>query len=569
MSAVLCRLHVMNYALIDDVEIEFGLGLNIITGETGAGKSILIGALGLVLGMRASPEVVRTGERKCTVEAILDLRPGHPCLQALQEMGIEADDGELILRREVLAEGRSRCYANGLAIPVRSLHALGRALVDLHGQHDHQSLLDVDQHLDFLDGFAGLEDLSAQVATTYHRLVSLQNRLVEKQAVAQRQRERRELLTFQVEEIAAVNPEPEEDERLVRERSVLEHAERLIETAVLLETQLYEGEDAVADQLGAAVRLLEEAVRMDASLNAQLEELNALCYGLEELARFFTDYAQRVEHNPERLAEVTERLETLNGLKKKYGATLDTVLAYRENALKELKLSDELDASLEEMQRAIADTLETFSSLCETLSDARKKAARKLSTAIRKALKELGMPDVRFEVELDWREDPEGFVERDGKRFEAGARGMERGEFYLSTNPGEAVRPLARVASGGEISRIMLAMKTVLAHTASVQVLIFDEIDLGISGRIAEVVGRQLKALSGAYQTVSITHLPQIAKMADCHFSVRKETLKRRTVTRVVTLEGEDRAEELAQMMGGEEISPVTLQHAREMLQEK
>ncbi len=566
---MLCQLHVMNYALIDDLKVEFGKGLNIITGETGAGKSILVGALGLVLGMRASPDMIRTNEKKCTVEAIFELYLKHPVIKLLNAMGIEAEEGELILRRDVLAEGRSRCYANGLAIPVRALRDLGRALVDLHGQHEHQSLLNVDQHLDFLDGFGNLHMARAQVEKEYERVVRLQNRLIDKTAVAQRQRERRELLTFQIEEIQAAKPEPEEDERLEREQAVLSHAERLIEIAIQIEHVLYEGEQSVADQLGGGAHLLEEAAQLDQSLEPIAEELNGLRYGAEELARAFGDYANRVEHNPQRLMEVTERLETLNALKKKYGGDLSSVLSYQKKAEKELALSDELEASLENIQGKIDDATRAFAACCEKLSTGRHRAADKLSKAIARALRELGMPDVQFDVQLVRRTDPRGLIECDGQRFEAGARGVERGEFFISTNPGEAVRPLVKVASGGEISRIMLAMKTVLAHTDSVQVLIFDEIDIGISGRIAEVVGKKLRDLSTAYQTISITHLPQIAKMADRHFSVRKEVAQQRTVTRVIPLDGDARAGELALMMGGEEISDLTMQHAREMLQER
>ena len=563
---MLCRLHVINYALIDDVEIEFGSGLNIITGETGAGKSILIGALGMALGMRASSEVIRTGEDRCVVEGIFELRADHPCRALLVDAGIEVAQGELILRREVLAEGRSRCYANGLAIPVRLLNALGRLLVDLHGQHDHQSLLDADRHIDFLDGFGNLGELREAVETAYHRLVALQEKLAGRQEEARRMQERRELLAFQVEEIDTAAPESEEDARLTRERSVLEHAERLIEIAVQLEMLLYQGEASIADHLGTAVRLVDEAARMDHSLKPPSEELNALRYQAEELARFFTDYAQRVEHNPERLEEITDRLELLGRLKKKYGESLEAVLAYRGHAAQDLAHSDAVDVSLNKIAAEIAEVEAEFSELCGRLSQARAKAARQLSSGIRKALGELGMPRVAFRVNLTQMEDPEGMVVRKGKRFAAGARGIDRGEFYISTNPGEEVRPLARVASGGEISRIMLALKTVLAHTDSVQVLIFDEIDIGISGRIAEVVGKRLKALSHAYQTISITHLPQIAKMADQHFSVRKGAVGKRTVTRVLTLHGEARIEELARLLGGEKISKLTMQHAREIL---
>ena len=566
---MLCRLHVINYALIDDLKVEFGKGLNIITGETGAGKSILVGALGLVLGMRASPEVIRTGEKKCTVEAIFELHANHPLLSLLDALGIDADEGELIVRRDVLAEGRSRCYANGLAIPVRVLRDLGRALVDLHGQHDHQSLLNTDRHLDFLDGFGNLQFARAQVEKMYEQVVALQNRLIEKTAVAQRQRERRALLEFQIAEIQAANPELEEDARLERERSILSHAERLIEIAVQIEHVLYEGDQSVADQLGEGAHLLDEAAQMDPSLESIAEELNGLRYGAEELARSFGDYANRVEHNPERLMEVADRLETLNALKKKYGGELSRVISYREKAEEELALSDELATSLQEIQVKIDDAMQAFAACCEKLSSGRHKAAGKLSKAIVCALRELGMPDVQFDVQLERRVDPQGLIECDGQRFEAGPRGIERGAFFISTNPGEAVRPLVKVASGGEISRIMLAMKTVLAHTDSVQVLIFDEIDIGISGRIAEVVGKKLRALSSAYQTISITHLPQIAKMADLHFSVQKEVVEQRTVTRVVPLDEDARAGELALMMGGEEISDLTLQHAREMLRER
>ena len=565
---MLSRLHVINYALIDDVEAEFGPGLNIITGETGAGKSILIGALGLVLGARASLDVIRTGEKRCTVEAVFDLNREHPCLLHLSGMGIDAENGELIIRREVLSEGRSRCYANGTAIPARSLQALGKGLVDLHGQHEHQSLLDVDRHIDFLDGFGELGSLRSETAEAFARMSDLQRRLSEARSERDRLRDRRELLGFQVEEIGAAALEAEEDELLAREQSVLTHAERLIESAVELENLLYQGEDSVQDRLASAGRVLEEAAGIDDSLASRAEELDGLRYGVEELARFFGDYAQRVEYSPERLEEVTERLELLGRLKKKYGGSLEEVLAYCEQASAELTRSDEVDASLDGITKDLDAARASLSDLCCRLSEARKKASSRLAKGIQKTLADLGMPGVRFEVRLDRTESVDGPVSWQGHRYQAGPRGVERAEFHISTNPGEAIRPLVRVASGGEISRIMLAMKSVLAGTASVQVLIFDEIDIGISGRIAEVVGRKLKDLSQTYQTVSITHLPQIAKMAERHFSVRKATEGRRTVTRVESLEGDARAEELARLMGGEKISEVTLQHARELLEQ-
>jgi DNA repair protein RecN (Recombination protein N) len=407
---VLSRLHVINYALIDDLEIEFASGLNIITGETGAGKSILVGALGMILGMRASPEVIRSGQDKCTVEAIFDLHANHPCLLPLKEMGVDVEAGELIVRREVLSAGRSRCYVNGLALPVRTLNDLGRTLVDLHGQHDHQSLLDAEQHLDFLDGFGRLRTLRQQVEESHRPLITLQKRKVEKEAIAHRQRERRELLEYQVQEIDAVNAQVDEDVRLDLEGSVLQHAERLTEIAVQLEALLYEGEDSIADRLGKAGQLMDDAARLDKSLAPRGEELDSLRYGVEELARSLSDYAQHIEHNPERLAEVNERLDSLNGLKKKYGGDLDSVFSYWKNAQKELALTDELDAALRELEADIETVLADFTTHCLVLSKARLKASRNLSKQICETLSELGMPDVQFEVRLEQHESEKGFV---------------------------------------------------------------------------------------------------------------------------------------------------------------
>ena len=563
---MLCRLLVVNYALIDKVEIEFGPGLNIITGETGAGKSILIGALGLVLGMRASPEVIRTSEKRCLVEAIFQLQPHHRCLPLLDAMGIEAEHGELIVRREVVANGRSRCFVNGLAVTVRSLLDLARALVDLHGQHDHQSLLYTERHIDFLDGFGSLEKLRESVGIAHSRLSDLLAKQENADAEAQRMRDRRELLEFQVEEIASADPEPDEDERLLQERSLLTHAERLIETAIHLEALLYQGDDAIVDRLGAAEHLLKDAVQMDESLRLQAEELSVQRYAIEELARFFSDYARSVEHNPERLAEVTGRLDLLAHMKKKYGGSLETVLEYRENAEEGLAQSERLDRSLAEVEAEIDSARASLAHLCAGLSKAREAAAHDLSRKTTEALGDLGIPRADFRVELIRDESPDGWVSLDNRRFRAGPKGIERVEFHISTNPGEALRPLVKVASGGEVSRIMLALKSVLSQSDPVQVLIFDEIDIGISGRIADVVGRKLKSLSRARQTICITHLPQIARMAETHLAVHKAVSNGRTVTRVIHLGDEDRARELAKLLGGEKISALTMEHAREML---
>ncbi len=563
---MLRRLHIVNYALIEDVEIEFGPRLNIITGETGAGKSILIGALGLLLGARAHPEMVRTGAERCLAEGVFDLSPKHACLPLLADMGIDAADGELILRREVTAEGRGRSFVNGVAVPVQALKQIGKRLVDLHGQHDHQSLLDTERHLDFLDGFDGATGLVEQTGDAYRALAEAEGALEGLRARAKDLKERRDFQAFQAEEIRAADPKPGEDERLEQERSVLENAERLAEEASQLADLLYQAEDSVVDRLGQVARLAEDIARMDASLAGKMEEIRSLLYGAEEAGRFFVSYTQGVEANPARLQEVEDRLALLSRLKKKYGGTLAEAIARREALERDLALSNRLDEDLASAEQGVSQRRAAFSALCASLSARRREAAGRLAKAIEAALLDLGMARAAFRVELSRTESPTGAAEVEGVRCEAGPRGADRAEFYLSTNPGEDIRPLAKVASGGEISRIMLAMKGVLAGTDSVQVLIFDEIDIGISGRIAEVVGRKLKSLSRAYQTVSITHLPQIAKMADRHFSVYKETRRSRTVTRVRLLEGDARAQELAKLMGGLKVSKLTLKHAEEML---
>jgi DNA repair protein RecN (Recombination protein N) len=322
----------------------------------------------------------------------------------------------------------------------------------------------------------------------------------------------------------------------------------------------------VADRLGKAERLLTDAQGMDATLAGRSEELKDVRYGVEELARFFADYGRGLEHNPERLAEIIERLETIGLLKRKYGGSLASVIEYRESAEKELALSSALQASISILADDIAAARVTLAETCAELSADRKIAAQNMEEAIQEALAEVGMPNARFSVHLSRQEAADGEVMVDGSRFRATASGIETAEFYCSMNPGEETRPLVKVASGGEISRIMLAMKSVLSQTHSVQVLIFDEIDMGISGRIAEVVGRKLQNLAKATQTVSITHLPQIAKMADRHFSARKDVADGRTQTRVTQLSADERAEELAKLLGGEKISELTMEHAREML---
>ena len=561
---MLRALHIQNFALIEDIEVEFGEGFNVITGETGAGKSILIGALSLILGERSRSEGVRKGAKKSLVEGLFHLAGNDRAIRAIADLGVEIED-ELILRREIEAGGRGRCFANDRAITVRTLKSIGDLLVDLHGQHDHQALLRVETHLEFLDRFGGLEPLVEQTGAAYRKLLEWNERLEALQNHKEAAEQRRELYAFQLREIAEADPQPGEVVQLEHERTLLEHSEQLIQAALSLSQLLYDGDDSIADRLGAGEHLLEEAVRDDTQLTERMETYRGVVYEIEDLAAFFRNYADGMERDPDRLDQVRERLALLKRIEKKYGGTLEAVLERKTFLENELQSVENLEVQIEATRQRIAEATTAFSERCDRLSKKRHKIADPLSRKIEEALKDLGMAGASFEVRLTAETDPEGLAQINGERFRAGEKGIEAGEFYIATNVGEARMPLARIASGGEISRIMLALKSILAEGDAISTCVFDEIDIGISGRIAEAVGRKLHLLSQSRQTISITHLPQIASLADVHFRVKKEVGGARTRTEVVSLNEDERVEEVARLLGGESISDLTRKHAREM----
>jgi len=563
---MLQELYIRNYALIEELRLEFSPGLNIITGETGAGKSILIGALGQILGERASVDMIRSGAERCLVEGAFELEDTHPVVSVLKGYGIDLEDGRLILRRELSREGRGRCYVNDLPVTIRTLKSIGDLLVDQHGQHEHQSLLKVESHVDFLDRFGGIAELVEELGENYDKLVSLRTKLEKLRTDRAARQERKELYEFQLKEISDASSDLERIEELQQELSVLQNRERLAEDIAQVYNLLYGAEDSVADRLGIGARWLKDAVEVDSVLKEKLEAYNSLLYGVEDLGFFLRSYSQGLREDPQRLEELRERLAFLERLKKKYGGSVESVFERKAFLEKELSLSDDIDREIEEIEKNLHEVSERFSELCTGVSRRRRSAAEHLAEQVEKSLTELGMPDASFKVNFIEREDPSGNVEIDGRRFNAGPKGIEDIEFYISTNPGEEMKPLVKVASGGEISRIMLSLKSILADVDSIPTLIFDEIDIGISGRIAEAVGRKLKDLSQSHQTISITHLPQIAKMAQRHISVFKETEGGRSVTRAVPLEDDQRVRELAKLLGGEVITETTLEHAREML---
>ncbi len=551
---MLIELRIENFAVIERLEVRLDAGLNVLTGETGAGKSIIVGALSLLLGERASSEAVRTGAERAVVEGVFDVTGRESILAILAEQGLDPEDGLLILRREVAAEGRNRAWVNGAASTAGLVGELGRRLVDLHGQHEHQALLRMDAQRDILDAYAGQTDVAVELRAAYGELAEARRTL---DALESRRREieqRSDFLRFQLQEIDDAKIEAGEEESLEEESRRLEHAEDLARLSEGLHRALYEDESAVSERLGALRRQLEELIRIDPSEEPARELLETAYVNVEELGRRMGDYASRVEHDPARLDRLQRRRDQLFRLKTKYGPTLDDVLQVARSAREELALMEgssfERKALEKERDRATA----RVATVAARLSAGRQAAAERLAGDVMAVLPRLGLEGARFEVSLVPLDEP-------------GPNGAERVEFLVAVNVGFEPRSLARVASGGELSRVMLALKTILARVDSVPTLVFDEIDAGIGGRVAVQVGAKLREVADHHQVFAITHLPQIASRADHHLLVLKGESDGMTRTDLERLEGDPRVRELARMLGGDPESETSLDHARELLQ--
>lgn len=564
---MLTRLRIENFALIESADIEFGPGLNVITGETGAGKSILIGALNSILGGPASADLVRSGADACAVEGLFELDPQGPAVRALAASGVEAVDGQLVLRREIRAGGRSRAFANQQLIPVRALRQLGARLVDLHGQHEHQSLLDPDHHARFLDESGGLRAEAEAVAATCRACRESADALAALKAERQGLREVEELHQYQLEEIRRLAPKPGEDEALESEIQVLEHQTELAQGAGGLYEALYGDEEATVTQLGRARRELERLAEVDPALKSWADAVSEVLYRLEDVAEGLREYGEGLDADPARLVEAHQRLDELVRLRQRHGGNMEAVLMRAAELEAQEERSSGLDSALNQAVARREVLLAEFAEACRRLSAGRQRAAAELSEQVQTRLKALGMAEAVFQVSLSRAAAEDGLAAADGERYRADERGMEAVEFHISANQGERLLPLASVASGGEISRIMLVLKSIIAERDTVGSLVFDEIDVGISGRVAAAVGRRLAELSASHQTILITHLPQIASLADHHFAVRKRREAGRTTTEVVALEAAERTDEIAQLMAGDTVSETARRHAREMLE--
>lgn len=554
---MLSELRIEHFAIIDRLELSLQPGLVIFTGETGAGKSILVDAMALLLGQRAETIFIRQGEERAYVEGVFLIPPQVRDLvrAVLEPEGLLDDPEVVVLARELRAHGRHLARINGRAVSRALLHQVGQLLVDVHGQSEHLSLFRVREHLPLLDRYAGAAVATLQEAyqETYRRWKAVATELERLRRLDREAFQRADLLRYQIDEITAANLQEGEEEALREERLRLANAEKLAAAARQALLVLEEGTPeapSAGDLLGQAVDAVETLARIDPSQTAQTEALTHALEVLNEVALHLRDYLERIEFNPRRLNEVEERLALLENLKRKYGATVTEVLAYAEQARQELESithAEERIAELEEERQQLEQELLRQGL---ALSQARREAAQRLSRAVEAELADLRMSGARFEVGFTHRPDPQGLPLPDGQRVAFDAQGLDRVEFLLAPNPGEGLKPLAKIASGGESSRLMLALKRVLAQADRTPILIFDEIDQGIGGRLGAVVGEKLWRLARHHQVLCITHLPQLAAFGDQHFRVRKEVVQGRTITRVEPLEGEARVRELAQMLG-------------------
>ncbi|MEW6734006.1 MAG: DNA repair protein RecN [Acidobacteriota bacterium] len=557
---MLKALSISNLAVVNRLQVEFEAGLNLLTGETGSGKSIIVDALGVLLGGRGSQDIIRSGEQKAFVEGCFQVSGHKDLFEIVERAGIETDGAELIIRRELSATGRSRAFINDQLTTIGFLRELRPFLVDIHGQGEQQTLLYPDSHIDLLDLFAGFEKECSQIRESYRRWQELELALAELRRDEADRLRSLDILEFQLREIERARLQVGEDARLEEEKRLLLNAERLTSLSAQCYDLLYESESAALAQLATVGRRLEELASLDGRFISYIESVHNAKYSLEDLAFFLRDYVDNINFSAERLKEIEERLVEIDRLKRKYGHTIEEIKTVASQMHERLEQLESFDTREQELMTTSTAARSTYWQLAETLSRKRRQAARKLETAVIAELQQLAMERIQFII---------SFISaaEDGPR--AGERGLDTVEFLVSANVGEELRPLAKIASGGEISRLMLALKTITAPSEYPRTLVFDEIDVGIGGRVAESVGQRLKRLAATSQVLCVTHQAQIARFADVHYSVEKHIVGERTEVLVEKLDRAGRIEELARMIGGAEITELTRRHAHELLTER
>ena len=564
---MLTELSIKNFAIIDDLTIHFSDGLTILSGETGAGKSIIINAINLLLGSRATSKMIRTGADTAEIEALFHLPPASPVIALLADCEIESGE-ELLIRRIISKNDRHRIYINGRLSTMQLLNQVTENLAAISGQHEHQQLLNTARHLTILDQFGDILPLRQQVYDCYHQILPLVRKLDELTASRQKTIEQMDLLAFQKKEIDDAALVPGEDDQLKKEQNRLKNAEALYQTVASVANTLYTGDGAVAETLGEIRRQLESAARLDDTLDAACTEFSDAAFRLEDIGRELGAYLDQLAFDDGRLLEIDARLDVINRLKRKYGGTLDAVFQHAQTVDAQLRNHDTLDKTIADTETELARQHKALVHLAGKLSAKRRELATVFSTNIESELSALKMPGTRFDITFTKtaataKTSP--YLTANGTVISE--TGAEQACFMIAPNVGEAVKPLSQIASGGELSRVILALKSVLAADASTGTIIFDEVDAGIGGEVASVVGKKLSCLAAASQVICITHLAQIAAFGDHHFKISKHVENLRTCTRISPMDTEQRLMETARMLGGEDITPATLDHAGEMIQ--
>lgn len=561
---MLRELRIKNFAVIDKAALDLGPGLNVLTGETGAGKTIVLNALGLISGGRVSSDIIRQGEDEASVEALFGALPEAHRSKLLE--GGYGNEDELIIKRVVSRSGKNRIYLNGSLCPLGFLSEVGGYLIHIYGQHEHQALLKPETHLKLLDSYAGLEGKSEEMKER-HRALSLSwDSLKQAKEMLEKRKREEDLLRSQLQEISQARLQAGEEEELKARKNILIHAEKLYQGCKEGEELLYEGEDALAGRLGRYVLRLRELANIDDGLNEAVELLNSSQAQLQEATAVLRRYTGKVQFEPGALEQLEDRLAEINRLKRKYNGAVEDILKIQEEVAEELKALDRGEEEIPALERIFEEARGSAWQIAEALSMERKRVAKKFKKEMEKEIEGLGMPGTIFEVR---------FLSEEGDGYEppflvggkkVTEQGMDQVEFYFSPNPGEAVKPLAKIASGGELSRLMLAIKSLVLTQGDIPTLLFDEVDAGIGGKVAEIVGKKLKKVAASHQVLCVTHLPQIAALADSHYVVQKEVAKGRTFTEVKKLNDKERVEEVARMLGGVKITEKTKRHAEEMV---
>jgi len=560
------EIRILNFAIIENLAVNFEKGLNVLTGETGAGKSIIIDALNLLLGGRADTDSIRSGETTAFVEGVFEVTD-LMTLDLIRESGIEMEECELLVKRQISNSGKNRCLLNDSPVTVSTLAKIGDRLVDLHGQHDHQALLHPEVHVALLDLYGKSRDIRDEFARSFSDYQAQTKKLQSMKMDEQERLQKEEFLNFQLSEIDEAGLSEQEEEEIKVESNKLKHAGKiragLQQSQLLLTTE----QGSILENLGQVLKELESVLDIDPGLAETVERSRSAYYELEEVVESLRSYDLSLEFNPNRLEEIEDRLAEINGLKRKYGNDILEILKRRDQIAEELQQLASNEENMKVLEEALRQKEEVLSKLAIRLAEKRESAAKNFTGCVEKELKELSMGNVRFRVRFDYPSDPDGFILFRKEKMKATATGLGTLEFLFSPNPGEELRPLVKIASGGELSRVMLALKSILNDQDTIPVMIFDEVDTGIGGRVAEKVGIKLQKVARTKQVFCITHLPQIAGLASSHYRIEKEIKGKRTRSSIRLLEYEERVEELARMSSGETITDASLEHAREMLQ--